>query len=91
MAVGDSDEPEGFISVWEPESFIHHLYVRSSSRGHGIGGALVDALSARIPRPWRLKCLRANSAATAFYLSRGWREVSSGTGDEGAFAVLERV
>jgi len=91
VAVGGDDEPEGFVSVWEPEGFIHHLYVRSGSRGKGIGEALLDALSTRMPRPWHLKCLRANSAAVTFYLARGWKEVSSGTGEDGPFALLERT
>src|SRR4026207_2322771 len=45
VAGGGDGEPEGFVSVWEPEGFIHHLYVRSGSRGKGIGEALLDALS----------------------------------------------
>jgi GNAT superfamily N-acetyltransferase len=89
VAVSESDRPEGFISVWEPDAFIHHLYVRSSARGRGVGGMLLDFLNGRIPKPWRLKCLRANAQASAFYLNRGWREVSSGEGDDGSFAVLE--
>lgn len=90
VAVGHNDEPEGFISVWNPDGFIHHLYVRSSSRRKGIGQALLDALEARMPKPWRLKCVRANSQAIAFYLTRGWNEISSETGEEGPFALLER-
>ena len=89
VAVSASDQPEGFISVWEPDSFIHHLYVRSSTRGRGVGGMLLDYLNGRIPKPWRLKCLRANAHACAFYLNRGWKEVSSGEGDDGPYVVLE--
>src|SRR5688572_2182229 len=58
VAVGHDDEPEGFLSVWEAERFIHHLYVRNSSRRRGIGQALLDALGGQMPKPWRLKCLR---------------------------------
>ena len=89
VAVSVSDRPEGFISVWEPDAFIHHLYVRSAERGRGVGGMLLDSLNGRIPKPWRLKCLRANARACAFYLHRGWTEVSSGEGEDGPFAVLE--
>jgi GNAT superfamily N-acetyltransferase len=91
VAVGCTDEPEGFVSVWEPEGFIHHLYVRSCSRRKGIGVALLQALEARMPEPWRIKCLRANSAATALYRVHGWKEVSSGVSEDGAFALLERT
>jgi GNAT superfamily N-acetyltransferase len=89
VAVGDNDDPEGFISVWEPDRFIHHLYVRQDARRKGVGSALLHALE--LPRPWRLKCLRANSDATAFYRTQGWIEVSSGVSEEGPFTVLERT
>jgi ribosomal protein S18 acetylase RimI-like enzyme len=91
VAVGHNDEPVGFISVWEPDRFIHHLYVRACSRRKGIGEALLDALRARVAKPWRLKCLRANSEAIAFYLAQGWNEISSGTSEDGPFALLERA
>lgn len=90
VAAGDDDEPLGFVSVWEPESFIHHLYVRRDSRQGGIGKALLESLRTRLPTPWKLKCLRANDGALAFYFSQGWREVTSGVGEDGPFAVLEK-
>lgn len=91
VAVGPNDEPEGFISVWKPDRFIHHLYVRSCSRRKGIGQALLRALEPRMPKPWRMKCLRANSEAMAFYSTQGWNEISSGTSEDGPFALLERT
>jgi GNAT superfamily N-acetyltransferase len=91
VAVGHDDKAEGFISVWKPDGFVHHLYVRSRSRRNGIGQGLLDALEARMQKPWRLKCPRANSEAMAFYLARGWNEVSSGASEEGPFALLERA
>jgi GNAT superfamily N-acetyltransferase len=90
VAVGNNGDPHGFISVWEPEAFIHHLYVRQDSRGRGVGGLLMEFVRDRIPMPWRLKCVRANARAIAFYLGRGWVEVGSGIGDEGPFALMER-
>jgi GNAT superfamily N-acetyltransferase len=89
VAVDDNEVPEGFVSVWEPDRYIHHLYVRRGDRRKGIGTALLAALA--LPKPWRLKCLRANSEAAAFYRSQGWIEVSSGVGDEGPFALLENA
>jgi len=32
VAVGSDDKPEAFISVWEQDAFIHHLYVRNGSQ-----------------------------------------------------------
>jgi GNAT superfamily N-acetyltransferase len=91
VAVDGNDQPEGFVSVWEPEAFIHHLYVRNGSRNRGIAKQLLDSLASRLPRPWRLKCVRANDAALSFYLDHGWVEVSSGVGEDGPYAVLERA
>ena len=91
VAVGSNDDPVGFVSVWEPDAFIHHLYVRTPSRQEGIGTQLLESLHVRLPKPWRLKCLRANDRAFAFYLRRGWLEISSGVGDDGPYAVLEKT
>jgi len=91
VAVDGNDQPEGFVSVWEPEAFIHHLYVRNGSRNRGIAKQLLNSLASRLPRPWRLKCVRANDAALSFYLDHGWVEVSSGVGEDGPYAVLERA
>ena len=89
VAVGSDDEPEGFVSVWEPDAFIHHLYVRLGSRQKGIGTQLLESLRSRLPKPWTLKCVRANDGALTFYLRRGWLEISSGVGEDGPYAVLE--
>lgn len=91
VAVDGDDEPEGFVSAWEPDAFIHHLYVRTGSQRNGVGTQLLEALRARLPGPWRLKCVRANDRALAFYLREGWREISSGVGEDGPYAVLEKA
>ena len=90
VAVRSDDNPLGFLSVWAPDRFIHHLYVRSELRGRGIGKALLGSLSTRLPMPWKLKCLTANDAALAFYASQGWSKVSSEVGEEGPYFVLEK-
>lgn len=89
VAVGSDGEPVAFVSVWEPDAFIHHVYVRKGWQQKGIGKRLLDALGPRLPRPWRLKCVRANDQALAFYLDQGWMEVSSGVGEDGPYVVLE--
>lgn len=91
VAVGSDGEPVAFVSVWEPGAFIHHIYVRNGWQQKGIGRQLLDALGPRLPRPWRLKCVRANDRALAFYLGQGWMEVSSGVSEDGAYAVLEKA
>jgi ribosomal protein S18 acetylase RimI-like enzyme len=89
VAVGSDDNPLGFLSVWAPDRFIHHLYVRSELRDRGIGKALLRSLSTQLPMPWKLKCLTANHGALAFYASQGWSKVSSDVGEEGPYFVLE--
>jgi ribosomal protein S18 acetylase RimI-like enzyme len=89
VAVDGDGDAVGFLSVWAPGRFIHHLYVSPCARRRGAGTALLDALA--LPKPWRLKCVRANVDATAFYVSRGWVEVGSGTSAEGAYAVMEKT
>jgi GNAT superfamily N-acetyltransferase len=90
VAVTSDDLPLGFLSVWEPDRFIHHLYVHSEMRNRGVGKALLESLGAQVPAPWTLKCLTANDRALAFYTSQGWKKISSGVGDEGPYVVLEK-
>ena len=90
VSVGANDEPDGFVSVWERRSFIHHLYVLPGARRAGVGSSLLAALDGMYAKPWRLKCVIANEAARSFYSGQGWREVSTGTGDDGPFILLER-
>jgi RimJ/RimL family protein N-acetyltransferase len=91
-AVGNnahSGDVLGFISVQPQESFVHHLYVHPDFCGHGVGRALLTSLEPWLPTPWRLKCVRANHRALAFYLAFGWREVGTGEFMDGAYSILE--
>jgi ribosomal protein S18 acetylase RimI-like enzyme len=89
VAVGEGGELDGFVAVWEPDSFIHHLYVRPEARRQGVASALLDALAGHFALPWRLKCVRLNTVALDFYSKRGWKEVGAGKGVQGHYAVLE--
>ncbi|MES2706200.1 MAG: GNAT family N-acetyltransferase [Verrucomicrobiota bacterium] len=89
LAEEEDGTPLGFISVWEPEAFIHHLFVDPRHLGRGIGGRLVDSLHAWLPLPWRLKCKTANLPALGFYLRRGWRELSRVEDVSGQYALME--
>ncbi len=80
---------KGFLSVYESDSFVHHLYVAPEFARQGVATALLSFLRTRLALPWRLKCVRANTAALAFYSSFGWREVGYGDGEQGPYAVLE--
>lgn len=61
----------GFVSVQPAAPFIHHLYVRADARSVGMGAMLLDSLKAWLPMPWRLKCVRRNTGALAFYARAG--------------------
>ncbi|CDL80553.1 GNAT family N-acetyltransferase [Xenorhabdus szentirmaii] len=68
----ENDKVLGFISVWEPDYFIHHLYVSTGYQKIGIGSRLLDFVKSKYPHELGLKCLTNNDKATAFYESRGF-------------------
>ncbi|MEO6920765.1 MAG: N-acetyltransferase [Collimonas sp.] len=79
----------GFISMWEPEYFIHHLYVGPGRQRKGVGRALLAALPGWLDQKYSLKCLLLNHAAAAFYRATGFVEAGRGVGDDGEYAVFE--
>lgn len=89
VAVIPNGEVAGFISVQLSESFVHHLYVRPEARCQGVGRQLLLSLQPLLYESWRLKCVRANQRALAFYIRFGWCEVASGESEHGSYAVLE--
>lgn len=89
VAVDDDKKVLGFISVWEPDRFIHHLFVSSDYQRSEIGTLLLRSLKSWLPQPYRLKCLVANQRACAFYLKNGWREVDRGNTEDGDHLVFE--
>ena len=41
MLVADTDgQVVGFVSIWQPEDFIHNLFVSPEWQNHGIGTAV---------------------------------------------------
>ena len=78
----------GFLSVYKPGAFIHHLYVARISQNQGIGSALLQSLNSWLAKPWALKCVKANTGAIAFYLSKGWHEVEASEGPDGKYLLL---
>jgi GNAT superfamily N-acetyltransferase len=68
----------GFIGIWFPDNFIHHLYVLPERQRSGIGKALLDYALTQIGRPARLKCQRRNRNACNFYTHLGWRSGETG-------------
>ena len=77
----------GFISVQIADAFVHHLYIAPEFQRQGVARALLASLSPA--KAWRLKCVRLNRLALAFYTALGWRETGGGEGGHGAYALLE--
>jgi GNAT superfamily N-acetyltransferase len=89
VAVAAEGQVIGLISMNEAESFVHHLYVHPHQRRRGVARALLGCPLHRTPRPWRLKCVRANRDALGFYMRLGWVEIGGGEGPDGAYVLLE--
>lgn len=80
-----ADDLAGFVSVWTPEKFLHHLYVSPLFQGRGIGKALVLETVRRFGLPLSLKCIKANTEACRFYEQLGWQVKEEGMGPEGPY------
>lgn len=79
----------GFIAVWPPDSFIHHLYVDAAYRAGGIGKALLANVIEKYPPPLHLKCLVKNEPALNFYKLQGWAIVGDGSDELGDYYLMK--
>lgn len=79
----------GFISVWAPDRFIHHLYIDTARQSRGAGSRLLDFALRSYPAPLRLKCVAQNERARRFYLHRGWSVIGGGLSEDGNYLLLE--
>ena len=84
----NEQQPIGFVSVWEPENFIHHLFVHPDFMRRGTGSRLLDECLANIGRPAALKCVSRNVIARDFYLARGWKIVSEHDDPDGKYLLM---
>jgi ribosomal protein S18 acetylase RimI-like enzyme len=76
-------DPVGFISVWSPVWFVHHLFVDPRHQGRGIGSRLLGHVSTLAGgRSLSLKCQVENRAALRFYERHGFRTTDSRGRDE---------
>jgi len=83
------DIPVGFISIWMPNNFIHHLYVDNAYQGKNIGTQLLKATIQKTAFPITLKCLVSNTKAIDFYLRKGFVEKSRGQSGNGTYILFE--
>lgn len=78
----------GMASVWEPDNFIHYLFVAPAFRNKNIGNTLVVRLAKLYGSPLTLKCLLKNVKAMSFYRFTGWQEIETGVCEDGEYALL---
>jgi len=78
----------GFAAIWEPDDFIHMLYILPAFQGHGAGKALLTALPDWKSRRYRLKCLVKNTRAMAFYQALGFEIIGDGASAEGDYKEM---
>lgn len=84
------DEIAGFMAMWPPDAFIHHLYIDATYRGKGIGKALLAFAAQIYPTPLSLKCLVKNEAAVQFYRALNWEVRDSGADSLGDYFLMQR-
>ncbi|EPM4949036.1 GNAT family N-acetyltransferase, partial [Vibrio cholerae] len=77
----------GFISIWEPDKFIHHLYVATEYQGQGVGSMLLNGAKAKYGN-LSLKCMVQNQKALNFYLSQGFEIVSQVDDEVGGYYYM---
>jgi ribosomal protein S18 acetylase RimI-like enzyme len=82
----------GYVSIWEPDWFIHHLYVDPKAHRAGVGKMLVShTLALATSNQVSLKCQIANVGALRFYRSVGFMETREVGSDEyGRWVRLEK-
>lgn len=82
----------GFASIWEPDTFLHHLYVSPSCQCQGVGKTLLQHCIDQFGLPMTLKCNESSTGACQFYETLGWRNTGKAEGPEGSYIlyVLDR-
>ena len=78
----------GFVSVWQPDRFIHHLYVLPTYQNLGVGSTLLQFCEQEYGAGLSLKCEVANKQALAFYHRKGWVARETGVGTDGPWERL---
>lgn len=84
-----NDIPVGFISIWMPNNFIHHLYVDHNYQGKNIGTELLKDAITKTKFPITLKCLENNTKAINFYTKKGFKAKEKGYSNNGTYILFE--
>jgi len=78
----------GFVALYLPDRFVHHLYVDPDAQGRGVGRILLEEAVRLAGGAASLKCQTRNLGAIAFYRALGW---TPGERGEGAFSSWVRM
>ncbi len=84
-----SNKVVGFISLWEPDNFIHHLFILPQFSRRGYGAQLLEVCVASSSHPFTLKCVSQNTNALLFYRSKGWGTISKGISPDGEYQLMQ--
>ena len=82
------DIPIGFISIWTPTNFVHHLYIHHKYQNKGIATKLLKAAVSKTNFPLALKCLENNLKAVDFYKRKGFLEKEKGQSENGNYILF---
>ena len=75
----------GFVSLWPPDNYIHHLYVIPRFQGRRVGSELIDRVIFLYDKPLSLKSPVGNDTAGAFYEGLGFVIQATEMGPEGPY------
>ena len=78
-----------FLSYFEPEDFLHFLFVSECWRRQGVGSALLDHIRSRYGVPHRLKVDEPNQGARRYYARRGYTTAGAGRNDGVAWVLMQ--
>ncbi|ELP6759556.1 GNAT family N-acetyltransferase [Vibrio vulnificus] len=78
----------GFISIWEPENFIHHLYISNDHQGKKVGTRLLEKAKS-LYGSLSLKCMSENKKAIGFYESNGFMKAEKGADSLGDYYLMK--
>ncbi|MCD9020413.1 GNAT family N-acetyltransferase [Cohnella silvisoli] len=90
LVAARQDQILGFISMWVPDRFVHHLFVHPDFVGQQVGKELLQAATDKWGTPMTLKCMRDNAKALNFYASQGWQVKEEGVSPDGPYYLMER-
>lgn len=80
----------GYIAFYEPEYFVHHLFIDPKTQGEGVGTALLGHVANLAGSlPVSLKCQLDNRKALSFYAAFGFAQTDErGVNEYGDWITL---